>query len=52
MASQSSIAVCHRRGGRTQSPTRGVRLPEFIDRLVEGRTTPALTRATVIIDLI
>lgn len=33
-------------------PTRGVRLPESLDRIVEGRTTPALTRATVIIDLI
>ena len=35
-----------------KGPTRGVRLPESLDRLVEGRTTPALPRAAVIIDLI
>ena len=35
-----------------KGPTRGVRLPESIDRLVEGRTTPTVARAVVIIDLI
>lgn len=35
-----------------KGPTRGVRLPESIDRIVEGRTTPKVTRAAVIIDLI
>jgi hypothetical protein len=35
-----------------KGPTRGVRLPESLDSLVEGRTTPKVTRAAVIVDLI
>lgn len=35
-----------------KGPTRGVRLPESLDRLVEGRTTPTLPRAAIIIDLV
>ncbi|HEX8686194.1 MAG TPA: hypothetical protein VF654_06815 [Pyrinomonadaceae bacterium] len=35
-----------------KGPTRGVRLPESLDTIVEGRTTPTLTRAAVIVDLI
>lgn len=35
-----------------KGPTRGVRLPESIDTIVEGRTTPKVTRAAVIVDLI
>jgi hypothetical protein len=35
-----------------KGPTRGVRLPESLDQIVEGRTTPRVTRAAVIVDLI
>lgn len=35
-----------------KGPTRGVRLPESLDQIVDGRTTPKVTRAAVIVDLI
>lgn len=35
-----------------KGPTRGVRLPESLDTIVEARMTPKVTRAAVIVDLI